>query len=210
MPVVYKTSADATEASFKALSGQGKGIIHIATHGFFLTDSAARAEKQQNNIRFLTDDAMTHSGLLFAATAITVKYHKKVSESYEDGVLTAYEVSQLNLRGLDLVVLSACQTGNGEISGEGVFGMQRGFKMAGAQSIIMSLWNVGDEATKYMMEQFYKYYLDQNMTKREAFLKAQQDVKAKDDEYASKDSDYSKKRLIQPHWAAFILLDAME
>ncbi len=210
MPVVYKTSADATEASFKALSGQGKGIIHIATHGFFLTDSAARAEKQQNNIRFLTDDAMTHSGLLFAAAAITVKYHKKVSESYEDGVLTAYEVSQLNLRGLDLVVLSACQTGNGEISGEGVFGMQRGFKMAGAQSIIMSLWNVGDEATKYMMEQFYKYYLDQNMTKREAFLKAQQDVKAKDDEYASKDSDYSKKRLIQPHWAAFILLDAME
>ncbi|MBR2146612.1 MAG: CHAT domain-containing protein [Muribaculaceae bacterium] len=107
-------------------------------------------------------------------------------------------------------MLSACQTGNGEISGEGVFGMQRGFKMAGAQSIIMSLWNVGDEATKYMMEQFYKYYLDQNMTKREAFLKAQQDVKAKDDEYASKDSDYSKKRLIQPHWAAFILLDAME
>ncbi|MBR2146611.1 MAG: CHAT domain-containing protein [Muribaculaceae bacterium] len=99
MPVVYKTSADATEASFKALSGQGKGIIHIATHGFFLTDSAARAEKQQNNIRFLTDDAMTHSGLLFAAAAITVKYHKKVSESYEDGVLTAYEVSQLNLRG---------------------------------------------------------------------------------------------------------------
>ena len=153
---------------------------------------------------------MTHSGLLFAAAAITVKYHKKVSESYEDGVLTAYEVSQLNLRGLDLVVLSACQTGNGEISGEGVFGMQRGFKIAGAQSIIMSLWNVGDEATKYMMEQFYKYYLDQNMTKREAFLKAQQDVKAKDDEYASKDSDYSKKRLIQPHWAAFILLDAME
>ena len=209
--VYYKIKDEATEASFKAIEGQKKRIIHIATHGFFLTDSAARAEKanHKNGRAWITDDAMTHSGLLFAAAAITVKYDEKVSESYEDGVLTAYEVSQLNLRGLDLVVLSACQTGNGEISGEGVFGMQRGFKMAGAQSIIMSLWNVGDEATKDMMTQFYKYYLDDNLSKREAFLKAQQYVKEKDNEYARYNTTYSKKRLSQPHWAAFILLDAI-
>ena len=214
VPVVYRTSGEATETSFKELSGQRKSIIHIATHGFFLTDSAARAEKanHKNGRAWITDDAMTHSGLLFAAAAITIKYHQEVSESWEDGVLTAYEVSQLNLRGLDLVVLSACQTGNGEISGEGVFGMQRGFKMAGAQSIIMSLWDVNDKATKDMMTQFYKYYLVDSLSKREAFLKAQEDVRNNDNNYTYDVEDPvndARLRAIRPHWAAFILLDAI-
>jgi CHAT domain-containing protein len=98
----------------------------------------------------------------------------------------------MDLRGTDLVVLSACETGLGEVSSEGVFGLQRSFKQAGVQTLIMSLWGVNDQATNYMMTQFYTNLLS-GKDKREAFLKAKKSCKEKFPE--------------PQYWAAFIMLD---
>ena len=114
------------------------------------------------------------------------------SNMKEDGVLTAYEVTSLNLDSTYLVVLSACETGLGEIkNGEGVYGLQRGFNVAGARYLLMSLWKVDDFATSMLMGQFYNNWLKTGNI-HQAFTDAQQFVRA----------DY-------PHpyyWGSFILL----
>ena len=228
---------NATEASFKQLAGQKRSIIHIATHGFYWNDSTALQEKMENNLNFMpanyeslqnTEKAMVRAGLLFTGAQNTFM-GEKITDEYEDGVLTAQEVSQLDLRGLELLVLSACQTGLGEIGGDGVFGLQRGFKKAGAQTIVMSLWKVNDEATKDMMTSFYTHLMEMGMEhKREAFMKAQQEVRDNDYRknkysYSYTDNDnnevvctykdnpqkFEELRNTRPHWAAFIMLDGM-
>lgn len=211
------TDLVSTEASFKELSGQKRKLIHIATHGFYWSDSTALRHKQMvlmpSNYEKMQehDKSMVRSGLLFSGAQNTF-FHKAIPEGVDDGILTAQEVSYIDLRGLDLVVLSACQTALGEISGEGVFGLQRGFKMAGAQSIIMSLWSVSDKATQDMMTEFYKAYNPDINNKREAFFIAQKFVKEHDSDYTySNDEDEDQElRNTQPHWAAFILLDALD
>ena len=128
---------------------------------------------------------------------------EEIPDEIEDGVLTAKEVSNLDFRGLDLVVLSACQTGLGDISqSEGVFGLQRGFKKAGAYSILMSLWKVNDEATQIFMIQFYKQ-LPLGKSKYHSLQLAQQYLR----EYRNIDGEqcYNLPR----YWAAFILLDGI-
>ena len=215
---------NATETSFKQLAGQKRSIIHIATHGFYWNDSTALQEKMENNLNFMpanyeslqnTEKAMVRAGLLFTGAQNTFM-GEKITDEYEDGVLTAQEVSQLDLRGLELLVLSACQTGLGEIGGDGVFGLQRGFKKAGAQTIVMSLWKVNDEATKDMMTSFYTHLMEMGMEhKREAFMKAQQEVRDNDSKYSYDDDDDDnitldqKQRKTRPHWAAFIMLDGI-
>lgn len=82
-------------------------------------------------------------------------YKSKINIGVNDGILLAKEIADMDLNGLDLIVLSACQTGLGDISGEGVFGLQRGFKKAGANTLLMSLWKVDDKATKLLMSRFY-------------------------------------------------------
>ena len=121
---------------------------------------------------------------------------KEIPEDIDDGILTASEIANLDLRGTDLVVLSACQTGMGDIGGDGVFGLQRGFKKAGVNSILMSLWDVDDEATQILMTSFYQNYL-KGMSKQEALLQAQKSVR---ETPGFEDPEY---------WAAFILLDAL-
>ena len=205
----------ATETTFKNLSGQKKNLLHIATHGFYWSESTAERKKAMEKLSFLKigddrpryveDKAMTRSGLLFAGANNTFN-EVEIPAGVDDGVLTAQEISQLDLRGLDLLVLSACQTGLGEIKGDGVFGLQRGFKKAGAQTIMMSLWEVSDDATKDLMTQFYTA-LTTGKTKREAFNQAQQYVKDHDSDYSYRPSNLRNKR---PHWAAFILLDTMD
>ena len=186
-----------SEESLKDLSGKKTGIIHIATHGFFLP-----VEQSQRNpfIQMKFDDRndnagyvdpMLRSGLLLAG-GNRAWQGDSIPDTIEDGVLTAKEISHLDLRETDLVVLSACETGLGDVSSEGVFGLQRAFKQAGAQTIIMSLWNVEDEATQYLMTNFYSY-LTQGASKREAFIQARNKCRDLYQDPAS--------------WAAFIMLD---
>lgn len=179
-----ETKMSGTEESFKKLSGKGCDLMHIATHGFYWSESNANKMKrlsflQQNDnaeSRSAEDMALTRSGLLMTGAANSI-LGRPMPEGAEDGVLTAGEVSQLNLNGLDLVVMSACQTGLGEISGDGVFGLQRGFKKAGANTLLMSLCKVDDNATSLLMSRFYENLLDKHMSKHDAFVDAQKYVR---------------------------------
>ena len=178
--------SQANEESFKALSGNDISVLHIATHGFFLPTD----EKMSG------DQSLVQSGLLLSGANLAWQ-NQPIPEGVEDGILTAKEISFMDLRKTDLVVLSACQTALGEITGEGVFGLQRGFKKAGVRTIIMSLWPVDDNATLLMMTEFYTN-LTKGMTKREAFLAAQNKVKTTE--------GFGNPR----YWAAFIMLDGNE
>ena len=120
-----------------------------------------------------------------------------IPEGYDDGILTAQEISSLDLSGMKLVVLSACQTGDGEITGDGVFGLQRGFKKAGVQSLLMSLWPVDDAATSLLMTEFYRNWVIKKLKKYDALEQAKQTVRL------HKDRGWDNPK----YWAAFILLD---
>ena len=204
---ILLSGVNANEESFKDLSGKKKAVVHVSTHGFYWDLSEAIYEASLNNKLYfmldlesskqynLEDKALTRSGLLMAGANNILK-GKDLPKDVEDGILTAQEIANLDLRGLDLVVLSACKTGMGDISGDGVFGLQRGFKKAGANSILMSLWDVDDEATKILMTAFYKNYLG-GMSKRESLLAAQKAVR---ETPGFEDPEY---------WAAFILLDGL-
>ena len=179
-------SSDGTEGSFKKLDEKNKRIIHIATHGFYQQDGS---EKRYDN-------TLLRSGLLFAGANNTFR-GIQIPLNVEDGILTAFEISLLDLRGLDLAVLSACQTGQGTVTSDGVFGLQRGFKKAGANSLLMSLWKVDDEATCILMTEFYKNWMD-GKSKYESLEIAKEKVRSID---GWEDPKY---------WAAFILLDGLD
>jgi Uncharacterized protein conserved in bacteria len=189
---------DANEESFKQLSGNSPELIHIATHGFFLED-----EKDIQNTGFMQmlggdknrkvfRNPLLRSGLLMAG-ANRAWLNEDVIEGIEDGILTAEEIANLDLTNTKLVVLSACETGLGEVkNSEGVFGLQRAFKLAGVESIIMSLWKVPDNTTSMLMRTFYKNWLG-GMNKYDAFQNAQQEI-----------------RTIHPDpysWAGFVMMD---
>lgn len=190
------TETVGTEESFKALSGKQIPIIHLATHGFFLKDEEARKQDyfQALNLessKNIEDNSLKRSGLILSGGQ-RAWLNQPIPANVEDGILLAEEIATMDLSGTDLVVLSACQTGLGEITSEGVFGLQRAFKNAGVQTLIMSLWRVNDAATSLMMQTFYEHLLS-GQSKREAFAIAQQAVKEKyNDPY---------------YWAAFIMLD---
>ena len=156
-----------------------------------------------NGPRYVEDKALTRSGL-FMAGANNILSGDTIPEGVDDGILTAQEIAQMNLRGTDLVVLSACQTGMGEISGDGVFGLQRGFKKAGVNSLLMSLWDVDDDATQMLMTSFYRNLMA-GQTKQQSLLNAQNTVRDFSGQINGKHRDFSNPR----YWAAFILLDAL-
>ena len=201
------SGSEATETTMKSLSLHTPQILHIATHGFYFTEDRAKKEdigrfvvNHELKNSSIEDKSLSRSGVLFAGANLTIN-GQDVPMDADDGILTAQEVSQLDLRGIDLVVLSACDTGTGDIKqGEGVFGLQRGFKKAGARSILMSLWKVSDIATELLMTEFYKTLCEGN-TKRESLRRAQKKVQ----NYKDPDGNL----LFQdPHfWAGFILLD---
>ncbi len=166
--VKLDTGYYATEEAFRYI-GRGKPsprILHIATHGFFFPDPEDTARKRsslfrQDDVVFrISDHPMIGSGLLLAGSEEAWS-GGKAPEGQEDGVLTAYEISQMNLSNTELVVLSACETGLGDIeNNEGVYGLQRAFKIAGTKYLIMTLWKVSDMSSRIFMTEFYRQWLE--------------------------------------------------
>lgn len=176
--------------SFVALDGKSPSIVHIATHGFYYTPDEA---KDKDFLRGYTD-AMSLSGLVFAG-GNAAWLGKKNVDGVLGGVLTAKDIANLDFKGTDLLVLSACKTGQGKVTAEGVFGLQRAFKKAGVGTIIMSLWNVDDKVTSEFMVAFYGRLTDKanNWNKRKAFEQTKEIIrKEHPDPY---------------YWAAFVMLD---
>jgi CHAT domain-containing protein len=188
-PIVV-TGDSALEESFKAMSGNSPEIIHIATHGFFFSkkEKTNSTSIQDNEFKF-ADDPLLRSGLVMAG-GNRVWTGSYIPEGMDDGILTAYEVSLLDLSKTKLVVLSACETGLGDIrDSEGVYGLQRAFKMAGVQYIIFTLWEIRDEVTVEFMEIFYTQWI-KGKDIHAAFRAAQEAMRAK---YEAN------------YWAAFVL-----
>ena len=176
--------------SFVALDGKSPSIVHIATHGFYYTPDEA---KDKDFLSGYTD-AMSLSGLVFAGGNAALLGKKNV-DGVLGGVLTAKDIANLDFKGTDLLVLSACKTGQGKVTAEGVFGLQRAFKKAGVGTIIMSLWNVDDKVTSEFMVAFYDQLTDKanNWNKRKAFEQTKEIIrKNHPDPY---------------YWAAFVMLD---
>jgi CHAT domain-containing protein len=177
-------SVAANEESVKALNGRSSpGVLHIATHGFFFPNpqkqkiDSGTKEFSGGKMFRQSDNPLFRSALLFAGANNT--WNGKTVEGVEDGILTAYEVSNMSLPNTKLVVLSACETALGDIQGsEGVYGMQRAFKMAGVQNLVMSLWKVPDAETSEFMQEFYKnMFAGQSIS--DAFYNAQTIMKNK-------------------------------
>jgi len=182
-------------------------VIHLATHGYFFSDAGKEVDSEQSRHEKASGTGRTHimtgtvgirepvfkisehpmlrSGLILAGGNAGWQ-GKRSLVGGEDGVLTAYEISQMNLSNTELVVLSACETGLGDIQGnEGVYGLQRAFKIAGVKYIIMSLWQVPDKQTGLLMTTFYKKWLEaegpdkggKKMTIPDAFHAAQKELR---------------------------------
>ena len=165
---------EASKTAFMGLTDTKVNIIHLATHGMY------------KDVKKYTDaESMKNSLLAFAGANLD-----------GNGLVTAADIATMNLRQCDLAVLSACETGLGKLGGDGVFGLQRGFKNAGVHTLLMSLKNVYDDSTAELMITFYKHLMT-GAAKREALVKAQQDIRSK---------GYTDPK----YWATFILLDALE
>lgn len=168
--------ANATEANFKQSAGQ---LIHIATHGFWFEE---RSDAQA--------DAMFQSGLLLAGA----NNYQPGDNGLNDGLLTAYEIQGLSLQDTQLAVLSASETGSGNLAnGEGVFGLQRAFIIAGVDQCLMSLWGADDEVTQQLFNVFYKEWIQRDKEISEAFAAAQKAIR--------------KKYKHPYYWGAFVLVD---
>jgi CHAT domain-containing protein/tetratricopeptide (TPR) repeat protein len=157
--VLRLSGRSATEAAFKRRAA-GTRVLHLATHGFFLGGRcSAPAQTAGNQSRDAAQDSGARENpLLLAGFALTGANRREVVRpDDEDGILTAEEVATLDLRGVEWAVLSACDTGVGEVrAGEGVFGLRRAFQVAGARTVIMSLWPVDDEDTRRWMTGVYE------------------------------------------------------
>ncbi len=201
---VYQET-QATEESIKILSGNSPNILHIGTHGVYYSQD----DRDSENVDFIEfsdttttitnaeEEALSRCALLMAGAQNAYYSPETIPFDMEDGILTAQEISLLDLRHTDFISLSACETAKGDITGDGVFGLQRGFKKAGANTILMSLWKVDDKATCKLMTEFYTNWINKKMTKHNALENAKMSV--------SKTKGWEDPR----YWAAFILLDAL-
>ena len=183
--------SSATENAFKMQNTEGVSptVLHIATHGFFYQNKADSSSKLSVSFQN-AKNPLIRSGLILSG-ANKAWLGGQIEEGKEDGILTALEISNMNLANTKLVVLSACETGLGDVQGsEGVYGLQRAFKMAGVDYILMSLWKVSDKHTAELMEKFYTFWLN-GATIEEAFHKAQQAMRVK---------------YLPYNWAGFVLM----
>ncbi|MCX6165591.1 MAG: CHAT domain-containing protein, partial [Ignavibacteriae bacterium] len=186
------TGVNASEEALKSLnSKKSPTVLHISTHGYFFPEPDKEYRETSKNPYKASDNPLFRSGLILSG-ANRVWTGGEEIEGIENGILTAYEVANMDLMNTELVVLSACETGLGDIKGgEGVYGLQRAFKVAGAKTIIMSLWKVPDKETVELMELFYTNWIG-GMTKHEAFSSAQKEMRKKYPPY---------------YWAAFVMVE---
>ncbi len=163
------TGINASEAAFRKISGTKTDIIHLATHGSY--------KVYDFNSNLFNSNQFESTSLLRSELALAGANSLDWNTSDNDGKLTSLEISELDFSNVDLVVLSACKTGLGDVLGsEGVFGLQRAFKIAGAKSLIVSLWQVPDKQTSELMYKFYSYYLSGD-SKKESLDKAQREIR---------------------------------
>ena len=201
--VLYDNYAG-TEESFKKLSGKTVSTLHIATHGFYFNEDESDFYDffRDMNIRVKRGTGIStllRSGLMLSGGQyVWLHGRKDIPQDKEDGILLASEISLLDFHNVDLVTLSACQTGLGDISNDGVMGLQRGFKRAGVNSLLMTLWPVNDYATRLFMGEFYRNLVS-GQTKLQSLHLAQKYLQESKEEY---NNPY--------YWAAFILLDGIK
>ena len=196
---------EGSEDSFKRLSSQDVNCIHIATHGMYIGVNEVNEKKDILNLRFVNlnatdmknDNALDRSFLVMSGGNMLL-YRDSIPLEIDDGLLTAREISLMDLHNADLVVLSACQTGLGDIDSEGVYGLQYGFKMAGVKTILMSLDKVDDEATRILMVEFYRNLMS-GQSKPQSLKNAQKFLRSVDN------GKYDKPK----YWASFIMLDGL-
>ena len=182
--VHLRTNQFGSEESLVDECHKSTNVLHLSTHGF------CDVEKNDKS-------AMDKCGLFMSGASYALNNGCAI-EGHRDGILLAREISELDLHSVNLVVLAACQTGLGNVTPDGVFGLQRGFKLGGAKSIVMSLWKVDDNATCKLMIEFYSNWISKKMTKHQAFEAAKKAIRE------TKGWEGPK------YWAAFVLLDAID
>ena len=191
------TDTKATETRLKSYSGNSSKVLHISTHGFYFSppdkDSLLDVRRVQGNSFSKAVEPMMRSGLLLSG-ANNIWTGRTPADISNDGVLTAYEIANLDFSNTELVVLSACDTGLGDIDySEGIYGLQRAFRLAGVRSMIISLWKVPDEETTALMTAFYIAWTS-GLPMKQAFEKAQMDLRKRYPEEPYK-------------WGGFVLIE---
>jgi CHAT domain-containing protein len=188
----------ATESFFKEIGKPDDGVkspllIHLATHGYFFPDPDELRSPVNHNIA-AAQHPMIRSGLILAGANAAWTNQNTLTERTEDGILTAYEISHLDLSNTELVILSACETGLGDVQSlEGVYGLQRAFQVAGSRYVMMTLWQISDYQAQLFMEHFYRFWLTEKQDIRSAFSAARLEMR--------------KAYPAAFHWAGFVLLE---
>lgn len=183
------TGLQGTETSFKQLSNQSINILHLSTHGNYIRDHVSS--------KYIVAGALSNSYL--ALSGANKRLYDSSTDEKNDGIITALDISRMNFNSLDLVCLSACESALGAYSDDdGIIGLQKGFKMAGANTILMSINKVDDEATRIMMVEFYRNLMSgktkhQSLTDAQHYLRSVESGKYDDPKY----------------WASFIMLDGL-
>lgn len=177
-----------TEESFMAMNSNAPDILLMSTHGFYYTPEAAsklKALSGYNDVMYLTGLVMSGGNAEWMG--------KKLPKGVYGGLLSSEDISHLDLSQTQLVVLSACETGLGKATNEGLYGLQRAFKKAGAQTMVLSLWPVSDYVTKDFMIAFYRNLVNDNWNKRKAFDTAKAEIRSQHSEPF--------------YWAGFVMVD---
>lgn len=182
------TGVNGTEESFLSMHGKSPRILHLATHGFYYTPTEA---EEVDYLRGYSD-AMSLSGLIMSGGNAAWR-GKELPAGTLGGVLTANNIAHLDLSDTEMVVLSACQTGQGNATAEGLYGLQRAFKKAGVGTMVMTLWSVSDKVATEFMIKFYEALVENDRDKHKAFEHTK---------------SYIRRQYPDPyHWAAFVMLD---
>ena len=200
----------ATDEAFLQLLKHNYSVVHLATHGYFRGQIGIFSDVKP----LLGDESMSRSGLFFAGSSKTLK-NSNFDVTLFDGILSAAELSRLDFSNTDLVVLSACETAMGRLTDDGIYGIQRGLKLGGANAMILSLWDVNDYSANMLMRFFYQE-LEQQKVKdiNTAFLKARQRMKTEKYQIREFDSTELIEKLktytfdTPQHMNPFILIDA--